>query len=418
MKAKYLFENSRILQSQRELMRATLPDTQNHASSNVFAQARDYSCKGFKTASKTFLGFFPTTATLSIALLVGMVVTNAQAATFYWDANGATAGTGGTGNWETTSSLWRLDSDTGALGTWTNIGSNNDAVLAGSAGTATLTANISVNDITVNPTSDTAYIIAGAAQTLTLAGTAQSVIDVASGDSLTINSGLAGTSGFTKSSAGTLILDGAGGTNGLFGGISVTGGTLQAGSATNSGAIQVLRSNAVNLASGTSLTTGGSTTFDLRVGALSGSGSVAATIGAINILAREDATFSGSITTTGGLNLRGGNGTTQTFSGNLTGLTSTYGINSGATLGLSGTGDSTSGVIGGTTIALRGGSFVMDNSGGNTYVTNNYYDDYYDYYNYHNYTTVNTLLLVLLLQRDYYDHWYYDYYDFYYDSYR
>jgi len=379
MKAKFPFENSLTLQSQRELMRGTLQGTQNHASSNVFAQARDYSCKGFKTASKTFLGFFPTTATLSIALLVGMVVTNAQAATLYWDANGATAGTGGTGNWETTSSLWRLDPDTGALGTWTNIGSNNDAVLSGSTGTATLTANISVNDITVNPSPSGTYTIAGSGQTLTLNGSAQSVLDVASGSTLTITSGLAGVNGFTKSSAGTLILDTPQGSSGVIGGIAVTGGTLQVGTtnttASYNTASQALRSNAVTLSSGASLTTGAATgtsaTSDLRVGSISGTGGsiTPGNNGAVQELALSDATFSGAITTTGGLNLRGGNGTTQTFSGNLTGLTGTYGINSGSTLKLTGTGDSTSGVIGGTTIAIRGGSFVMDNSGGNTSLT-------------------------------------------------
>jgi autotransporter-associated beta strand protein len=251
------------------------------------------------------------------------------------------------------------------LGSWTNTGSNNDAVLAGTTGTASLNTGISVNDITVNPSPSGTYTIAGSGQTLTLNGTTQSVLDVASSSTLTITSGLAGVNGFTKSSAGTLILDGAGGSNGLVGAITVNAGTLQAGSATNNGASQVLRSNAVNLVGG-SLTTVG-TQADLRVGALSGSGAVTpATGGAINIHALQDATFSGAITTTGGLNLRGGNGTTQTFSGNLTALTGTLGINSGATMKLSGTGDSTSGVIGATTIAPRGGTFTLDNTNGNT----------------------------------------------------
>ncbi|MCX6857361.1 MAG: hypothetical protein NTV80_20925 [Verrucomicrobia bacterium] len=302
---------------------------------------------------------------LLAAWLVASPFGQARAATFFWDANGATAGTGGTGNWETTSSLWRASSDTGTLGIWSNIGGDNDAFLGGAAGTLTLTTGIAVNDITVDPTSGTAYIIGGATQTLTLAGIAQSVIDVASGDSLAITSGLSGNNGFTKNSAGTLILDSAAGTARLLGSITLNGGTLQAGSATNNGASQVLRSNALNLAGGTSLTTVGTTT-DLRVGSLSGSGSVTpATGGAVNILALADSTFSGAITTTGGLNLRGGNGTTQTFDGNLTGLTGTIGINSGVAMKLGGTG-TTNGVIGGTTIALRGGSFVMDNSGGNS----------------------------------------------------
>jgi fibronectin-binding autotransporter adhesin len=58
---------------------------------------------------------------------------SAPAATFFWDHNGAAAGTGGTGAWDTTSSFWRTGSDVGALGTYGNA--NNDAVvLAGTAG--------------------------------------------------------------------------------------------------------------------------------------------------------------------------------------------------------------------------------------------------------------------------------------------
>lgn len=303
-------------------------------------------------------------------LLAAFSATESRAATYYWDADAAgSAATGGTGNWDVASSLWRSVSDTGALTTWTNVGNNNDAFLVGTAGTLTLTTGISVNDISVAPTSGTAYIIAGATQTLTLSGAAQSVLDVASGSTLTISSGLAGTNGFTKSSAGTLILDSAPGTVTLFGSIAVNGGTLQAGTATNNGASQVLRSNAVNLAEGTSLTTLG--TADLRVGSLSGSGSVTPASGrAINELALADATFSGTITTTGGLNLRGANAT-QTFSGTVSSLTGAIGINgvslgSGSTstvLKLSGSGALTGT---GTTLELRGGALTLDNTGGNT----------------------------------------------------
>jgi|GEM_PF-904020 len=303
-------------------------------------------------------------ATLALALAAA---SSARADDFYWDADGSSSSTiGGTGTWDTSSSLWRSSTSTGTLGAWSNSGSNNDALLQGTAGTLTLSSGIRVNDISSAPSFGTSYTIAGSTSNLTLGGASQSVLDVASSSTLAITSGLAGLNGLTKSSAGTLILDGAAGTNGLVGGITVNGGTLQAGSATNSGASQALRSNAVNLAAGTSLTTAGSS-IDLRVGALSGSGSVTpATGGAINNHALQDATFSGAVTTTGGLNLRGGGGTTQTFNGNLTGLTGTVGVNSGATLKLSGTGDSTSGVLGSVSLATRGGTIVLDNSAGNT----------------------------------------------------
>ena len=44
---------------------------------------------------------------------------NAAGDTLFWDVNGATAGTGGTGNW-LGSSIWRLNSATGALQAWSN----------------------------------------------------------------------------------------------------------------------------------------------------------------------------------------------------------------------------------------------------------------------------------------------------------
>ena len=301
-------------------------------------------------------------------LLAAFSATESRAATYYWDADAAgSAATGGTGNWDVASSLWRSVSDTGALTTWTNVGNNNDAFLVGTAGTLTLTTGISVNNITVAPASGT-YIITGATQTLTLNGASQSVLDVASGSTLTITSGLAGLNGFTKSSAGTLILDSAAGTATLFGGITVNGGTLQAGSATNNGASQVLRSNTVTLAGGTSLTTVG--TADLRVGSLSGSGSVTPASGkGINELALADATFSGTITTTGGLNLRGA-GAVQTFSGTLSGLTGAIGINgvsTGSGTVSSGLTLSGSAALGNSaTVELRGGSLVLDNTGSNT----------------------------------------------------
>jgi len=180
-------------------------------------------------------------------LLAAFGAAESRAVTYYWDADAAsTAATGGTGNWDMVSSLWRAGSSTGTLGMWPGAGGDNDANLGGTTGTGilTLTTGISINDITVAPSSGTAYVIAGAAQTLTLNGTSQSVLDVASSKTLTITSGLAGLNGFTKSSAGTLILDSVAGTDTLFGDITVNGGTLQAGSATNNGASQVLRSNA------------------------------------------------------------------------------------------------------------------------------------------------------------------------------
>lgn len=250
-------------------------------------------------------------------------------------------------------SVWSLGSgsDTGEL----NVGSGGIVFDSGSVGVATINYRMNAN-----------Y-----AQTWDSSGATIDMYGVLNGG---------GT--ITKSGSGILVIDSNNftdsGINRFVGGFNVTTGTLQAGSTMFDSARQTLRSNAVNLASGTSLTTVGTSAAlsALKVGQISGSGSVTpGSNGAITIVALGDAVLSGSITTTGGLTLQGNNGTTQTFSGNVTGLTGTIGIHSGATLTLSGTGDSTSGVLGpntgsGTPIALRGGALVLDNSAGNTSATN------------------------------------------------
>jgi fibronectin-binding autotransporter adhesin len=236
-----------------------------------------------------------------------------------------------------------------------------------------------------NPTGSTGVLTVGASGLkLTGVGTSASTAnlqlgtdqtwDIGSGTTFQENGGLSGGYVLTKTGAGTLILDSlASKPSSFYAGVVVSAGTLQAGSTTNNAAKAVLRSNAVNLALGASLTTG--STADLSVGSLGGSGSVTPASGLINEWARGDATLSGTVTAATGLNLRGANGTTQTLSGNATGLTGTVGVNSGATLTLTGAGDNTSGVLGansgsGTTVALRGGTFLMDNSGGNTAAAN------------------------------------------------
>src|ERR1700759_3294873 len=60
-------------------------------------------------------------------------LSSAHAATLFWDADAAaTTATGGTGNWDTTSVIWRNGSATGTLQAWVN---GSDAVFGGTAGT-------------------------------------------------------------------------------------------------------------------------------------------------------------------------------------------------------------------------------------------------------------------------------------------
>lgn len=303
----------------------------------------------------------------TVGVTSGMLMgRTARAATFYWDGDGATtAATGGSGPWNTSSSLWRSGSTTGSLGSWPTTGTDNDAMLAGTAGTLTVGTAIAVNDLSVAPTSNGKYTIDGV-QTLTFNGAVQSTLDVATGSTLAITSVVSGLNGFSKTGSGVLVFDRSAGSTNLLGGVSVGAGTLQLGSAANEGANFALRSSALTLSSGANLTSGGTAaTIDMSTGALSGGGTVTlATTGSLNIYAQSNGSFSGAISGAGDVNIRGGNGTAQIFSGNLTGLAGTLTVYSGVTVTLQGTGSNT-GVTGGG-FYIRGGALELNNSNGNT----------------------------------------------------
>lgn len=171
---------------------------------------------------------------------------------------------------------------------------------------------------------------------------------------------LTGSGLLTKTGTYSLILDNS--TNLFFGNINMTGGTIQAGT-TAAASSAALRSNSVSLGGGTLLNGGAA---DLRVGAISGSGTVNAGTSTIHIQTFGNASTDATVTASGsngGINLRGLG--TQTFNGNTTGIGGTIGVNSGPNFQLGGIG-TTNGVIASTTIALRGGTVTLDNSGGNT----------------------------------------------------
>jgi autotransporter-associated beta strand protein len=67
-----------------------------------------------------------------LVVMILMIASSGIAQTLYWDQNGATAGTGGAGNWST-ASTWRLGSDAGTLQSWDNSGAAM-AVLGGTGG--------------------------------------------------------------------------------------------------------------------------------------------------------------------------------------------------------------------------------------------------------------------------------------------
>ena len=94
-------------------------------------------------------------SSIRILLLASVLLAtrSAQATDYFWDQNGAAAGTGGTGTWDTTSSLWRSPLVTDPLTTWPTTGTNNDAIFGGTAGTVSIdVGGVTANDITFNTT--------------------------------------------------------------------------------------------------------------------------------------------------------------------------------------------------------------------------------------------------------------------------
>ncbi|MGO4700633.1 autotransporter-associated beta strand repeat-containing protein [Dyella sp. 2RAB6] len=194
------------------------------------------------------------TWTLRLGVLAALYAPQVLAADRYWDVNGGSAGSGGSGDWDTISQYWNAASDgvAGPFYTWNNAAIDN-AIFAGTAGTVTLKTPITANTLTF---SLAGYVLNGS--TLNLAGTTPTIAG-----SATINSVIAGTAGLTKSAAGILALGGA---NTFSGGINLTGGTLAVTSDTALGAA----SNGVTMATGTTLSASGGQLASTRVVTLTG----------------------------------------------------------------------------------------------------------------------------------------------------
>ena len=157
--------------------------------------------------------------------VAGLVTPQARGqAQLFWDQNGATAGTGGTGTWNaTTATNWRNGSETGALQAWAT---GNIAILGGTAGTLTMGVATTANGITVlGTTSGTNYSITTSATNL-LSLSTDAPINIASGKSLTFTG--AGTSSVLGGTVTTIIQGGGTmnitGTNRLFAGTFRTTG--------------------------------------------------------------------------------------------------------------------------------------------------------------------------------------------------
>ncbi|MCA1684245.1 MAG: hypothetical protein LC708_03865, partial [Actinobacteria bacterium] len=174
---------------------------------------------------------------------------------------------------------------------------------------------------------------------------------------------LSGYGALTKAGSGSLILDTLNTT--FTGSLAITTGTVQVGGTTTA-ALLALRNTAVTLSPGTTLVAGGATTArHLRVGAITGTGGTVNTNVSTGVLVQSltsGGAFAGTVVA-GGLSVSGPD--TQTYTGDLTGVGGTLTASGRAVVVLAGTG-STTGVIGSTIVHLRGGTVVLDNSGGNT----------------------------------------------------
>lgn len=227
--------------------------------------------------------------------------------TLTWDFDGAaTAGTGGTGTWDTTSSLWRLTNNTGALQTWTNDGTTT-AFLQSTAGTLTIASGttILVKDFTLGTNG---FIINAADSTAKL----EIVNSTGSTTTrtLTINAEITGTEALTYTgTSGSWTL---GGNNTYTGGTNLNGGTLVMKSANAIGTTGTISFGGGSLQFDTLNTTDYTARFSNAINqAYNFNTPVAVTLGAANLTS-----VGGSLTKqgVGNLTLTG----TNSFTGNVT----------------------------------------------------------------------------------------------------
>ena len=161
----------------------------------------------------------PTNLTLSTTEF-----TFATSANLYFDANGSTAGTGGTGTWDGTTADRFTNSANDTFLRWVDslTGSNHTAVFGGTAGTVTVSGTVSPTNLQF---ATDGYQLNGG--TIAFFGSASS-ITTDSGVSASISSVLSGSGTLTKAGTGSLTLSGS---NSYTGTVAITQGELQFGAA-------------------------------------------------------------------------------------------------------------------------------------------------------------------------------------------
>jgi fibronectin-binding autotransporter adhesin len=241
-----------------------------------------------------------------------------QSANLYWDANGTTAGTGGTGTWDaTTNNMFKSAAADSGISSfrWVNssTGNSHTAIFGGTAGTVSVASGgVTASGLQFDVTG---YTVQN--NTITLSSASTPVVTVTNaGDTATLSSVLAGTGGLTKSGAGVLTI---GGTNTYTGATAISSGVLKVASVAANGIAQPLGQATSAITLGGSSTTGtleysggtGTLARDFTVSSSAGSAGVIKNSGVGNL------TLSGTLTKDGKvLTLSGG---TFTVSGKVTG---------------------------------------------------------------------------------------------------
>jgi autotransporter-associated beta strand protein len=215
------------------------------------------------------------------------VATNGIAANPHFQSTrwSGTGGNGGSGTWSQLASQWK---DTSTI--WVSSGTG---IFDGVGGTVTISGSVMAEAGLDFRT--TGYTVTGG--TLAFRGVfrADNLVNVASGATTTLAALVTGSTGLTKSGAGTLAITGS--ATGLTGGIQIDAGTLQVGASGTVGSLNA--STPITVASGGTLAFNRSDGYGGSVAnVISGSGGVAILSGSLGL--------SGSHSYAGGTLVRGG----------------------------------------------------------------------------------------------------------------
>ncbi len=201
--------------------------------------------------------FFRRSAALAVVICPALLLTApaAKAANYFWDPSAIAAdpGSGGTGNWNTTSSFWEL-AGSGIDSVWPNLNTNT-ATFSGTAGTVTPTAGITAQGLIF---STSGYTLASG-NTLTIAGSGINTSSLVGGTT-TINSAINVSATQTWNiGAGNILNIGTGITGGA-GALTMSSGTLNyTGTAFSPGKFSLTNGVSFNSSGTVNITAGGYT---------------------------------------------------------------------------------------------------------------------------------------------------------------